>query len=101
MREGLKAARLDPTLGLLIDGGPRRQIVGDHPPWTPGSDHIAHGIEDHARRVIPLRRIFLHQRQVRSAKRPFFIANIAVVSALPAAFLVSHPKLDARLYLHS
>ena len=101
MREGFKAASLDPTLGLLINRGPRRQVIGHHSPGTTGFDHVADRVEDDPRGVVPLRRIFLEQGEVRSAKRPFFIADITVVTDLPTGLFSGHPKLDARMYLHS
>ena len=101
MRQRFKAARLDPALRLLMDRVPGRQIIGDHSPPTAGPDHIAHGVEDHPRGVFALRRLFFHQRQVRRAKRPFLIADIALVTGLMGGCFLWHPKRDAQMYLHS
>ncbi len=76
IHQGFKAARLDPALGLLVDRCPRRQIIGNHPPWTDGAYHVALPIEYGTHRVLPLGRTLDHQRQVGGDKGPLFIRNI-------------------------
>src|SRR5260221_2548702 len=101
VREGFKDPGSDPALGLIIDGMPGRQIVGDHPPRATRPHHVTQGVEHRPQGMISLRRVGLHGRQIRSAKRPFFISDIALVTALVSSFLLSHPKRDAHMYLHS
>ena len=95
VHHGLKAARLNPTLGLLLDGIPRGQIVGNHPPGTTRPHHIAQSIKDRSHRIVPLWGILPHQRQIRSTKPPFLIADIAWVIGSSASCFMCHPKLNA------
>ena len=66
----------------LIDGLPGRQSIGQQAPRTTGPDQLADRVEEPARSRLPLRRILLQQRQVRRAKRPFYIADSACRSGL-------------------
>src|SRR5208283_3063317 len=95
--------RLDPTLSLLMNRVPRRQVVGNHSPRTSGADHVAHRIEEPSNRVFALWRILFHQGQIGGAKLPLLIANIALVTGFCASgfeYFLCHPKLIAWLYLH-
>jgi mRNA interferase MazF len=58
---------------------------------------VPKGIEDFAQRINTLRRLFIHQRQVRGAKSPFFIAEITRIRCS----LLRHPKRNAGMYLQS
>src|SRR5262245_23137627 len=75
--DGLEYPRLAPPPRLLIDGGPRWEVVGQKPPLTAGLDHVTQGVEQLPQRMIALRRILAHQAQIRQQKLPFRIRNIA------------------------
>ena len=47
---------LEPALGLLVDGVPRRQVVGHKAPLAAAAHDVAQTIEDLPQGVIPLRR---------------------------------------------
>ena len=81
-----KAARVDPVTHLLIDHGPRRQVMrqqNQHAPMRPGFDDVTHAIEDLAQMMPPWTRRFGQQRQIRQIGRgegPFFVAHISGVT---------------------
>jgi hypothetical protein len=61
MDQRRKAAPLLPTLELLVDGGPRRQIVGQHAPLGAGSGQSAQSIEHFSEVVLALAGILPYQ----------------------------------------
>jgi hypothetical protein len=78
--DGLEDLRLDPAARLLVDRGPRWQIVRHKAPLESGPRNVAESIEELAQGMFPLRRILAHQCQVGSKKRPFIIRNIRRVA---------------------
>ena len=91
----LKASRPQPPLRLLLHDPPRREFMGHHPPGTPRPHQPTQCVEHPPQAMRPLRLRFFHQRQVRSAKLPLFIAHITRIR-FP---LCRHPKLNAGMYL--
>lgn len=91
----LKTPRIDPSPHLLIDHGPRRQIVGQKAPLAACLGNVAKCVEYIAKRIVPLRSVFAAQRQIRGYKRPLLIGNIARI-ARPNTFfhasIVSQPN---------
>ena len=66
-----------PALRLLVHRVPRRQVIRHHPPCRTRPHNVAQAVEDLAQRVVALRSILLHQRQVRRRKRPFIVTYVA------------------------
>jgi hypothetical protein len=87
MGHGLKAARLHPTLRLLINVLPGRQVMGHHAPLAAATHDVAQRVEKLAQRIVPLGRIFLHQHQVGTAKVPFCIAAAPLEGSIPSLLL--------------
>jgi len=56
-----ETARRKPTLGLLIDGFLRRQVMRQHPPGRTGPHQPAQTIEKLAQIVLALQGVCLHQ----------------------------------------
>lgn len=79
MDHGLEAAGLDPALGLLIDQGPGREVMGNEPPGSSGADHPARGIEDLTQVMPALASIQREKREVGRNKGPFLITDIGRV----------------------
>lgn len=86
-------ASTNPTLGLLIDRVPRRQVVRHHPPGCPSADQPAQAIEHFAQLVVSLGRIFAHQGQVGGREGPFIISYVTWVCF--SFHLVSIPALSS------
>lgn len=72
----LEAACRQPTLRLLVDCGPRRQVIRHPVPRRTGLDNVAEAIEHLAQRVFPLPNLFRLQRQIGRDQRPFLIGYI-------------------------
>ena len=97
---GFENPRFDPTLRLLPDREPGRQVVGQPPPGASITNQIAQRIKHLAQLMISLGRIRIHQGQIRGAERPFFIGDITGIPGFPGAFPVyflGHPKRNAWL----
>ena len=75
----LEDARIDPSLCLLVDGLPRRQVVGHVSPRRAGAHDPSQGVEDLAKVVIALGCVLSDERQIRSDERPLLVGNIARV----------------------
>src|SRR5919206_3804178 len=75
----LEAAGLYPTLSLLIDGVPGRQVVSHHPPRRSRPYYPPQTIEHFPQRVFPLWSFLGHQCQVRRDEAPLLVANITRV----------------------
>jgi len=100
MGHRFETSGFDPSLRLLLHRIPWCQIIGYHAPGTSRPHHVAQGVEDGSHRVIALWRIFFHQREIRGAKRPLFIGNIAGISDPTTSVLelfCCHPKRNAWL----
>ena len=108
LHHGFETARPNPTLRLLVDHVPRRQIVGHVAPLATGAHHVAKAVEHSSQRIVPLLRVLLAQCQVRCYKRPLLVRHIAGVTA-PLALLHAssmnnpapkpHPKENKRTKL--
>lgn len=83
----LEDARLEPPPRLLVDGLPRRQVVG-HAPWRASSHHPPETIEHFAQIVVSLEGVLPDEREVWGDKRPLFVGNVARVR-----FSSSHTKM--------
>lgn len=68
-----------------------------HPPWAASSDDVAQAVEEFAQGMITLRRILSHQTQIRCAKGPFLITDVAGINGSSlagwAGWLLGHPQL--------
>ena len=95
VRHGLEGAGADPTLGLLLDDEPGRELMGHQAPGTTRADQPAQRVENLPQRMFALRRPLLHQREVRGTERPLLIAHISRITAI----FVRHPEPNARMYL--
>src|SRR5215210_108225 len=76
---------------LLLDCIPRRQIIGQHPPGSPGAHKVTQRIKHLPQRMLALRSVLLHQTQIWSHKFPFLIADITRIW-LSKSFC-THPPL--------
>ena len=85
----LKAPGCQPTPCLLVDGGPRREVVRQKPPLCTGLDHPTQGIERISQSIVPLPGILTQQGQIGGHKCPLFIRYIARVR-----FSSFHTPLD-------
>ncbi len=65
-----------PPLDLLVDGLPRREVVGHHAPWRAGPHDPPQGVKDLSEVVDALRGVLADQRQVGSDEGPFFVRNV-------------------------
>src|SRR5215217_764636 len=90
----LEDSGVDPALGLLVDGLPRREVVWHHAPRGSGSHYPAQGIEDLAQVVDALRGVFAEQREVGGDERPLFVAHVGRVrlSVRHGGMLPSRPR---------
>lgn len=74
--DDLEDAWAEPASHLVIDGRPRREVVGQEPPARPGAGHPAQGVEDVARVMIALRGIEAYQGEIGEGELPFVVADI-------------------------
>src|SRR6266487_479369 len=77
--DSFKATGFEPTLRLLVDNRPGRQVMRHHAPLRSRSYNPAKTIKHFSQGVLSLWGIFRHQGQVRGHEAPFFIADIARV----------------------
>src|SRR5579859_96472 len=73
MHHLLKNTGFEPALRLLIDGGPRWQVIRHHPPLRSRPNNPAQAVEHFSQFIVSLWRIFSHQTQVWRDKSPLFI----------------------------
>lgn len=59
MGHDFKAACLHPTLRLLNDDGPERQIIGHERPWAARANLPSQGVENGSQRTLSLWGIFV------------------------------------------
>lgn len=59
-----------------IHRSPRRKIVRHRPPGNTVTDHIPKTVEQFPQIMMPLFRVFFHQKKIRDNQQPFFIADI-------------------------
>jgi hypothetical protein len=71
---------LDPPPGLLVDGGPGRQIGGHEAPLEAGAGDVAQAVEEFAQGMGALRGILTHQGEVGSQEGPFLIADVGGIA---------------------
>ena len=76
VHQGLKHPRREPPAGLLIDGMPRGQVVGQQPPPRARADDPTEAVENLPQVVVALRGIQAHEREVGGNQCPFFGADI-------------------------
>jgi len=101
VRHRLKTTGSNPAQCLLMNCGPRRQIVGQQTPRTTRPHHPSQGVEDRAQRVLALRRLLFHQGQISHTKLPLLIGHIGRVAAQFSGRWLVHPKFAAPLYSQS
>ena len=77
--KGLKHAGLEPALALVVHRRLGGQVVRHQPPRGPRADDPAQAIEDLAQAVLPLGRVFRHERQVGGHQGPLVITDITGV----------------------
>jgi hypothetical protein len=87
--DALEDAGKYPSLGLLVDRRPRRQIVRHKTPLIAGLDDVAKAIEHSPQGVLPLRRVLPAQSQIPRHKTPFLIAYVTRIHGL----LRPHPSI--------
>ena len=75
----LEDAGLDQAAGLLVHGGPRREVVRQQPPLAAGLDDISRGVEQLAEGMLALRGILPHQGQIRREKLPLGVGYVGGV----------------------
>src|SRR5215213_4552335 len=68
-----------PPPRLLVDGFPRRQVVGHVSPRRAGADHPPQSVEYLSEVVIALGCVLPEECQVRGDERPLFVGNVAWV----------------------
>ena len=96
MDDGFETTGLDPTLGLLIDRAPGRQVVGHHSPETSRAHEPAKAIEQLAQGIVALGRFFSHECQVLNAESPLVVVNVTRITLS----FICHPQRTAGMYLH-
>jgi hypothetical protein len=79
----LEAPGGEPPAGLLINGGPEREVVGQVPPVGFRLDQPANGVEQSLEVVPPLVAVLPQEGQVRGGERPLIIRHVR--SGKPAA----------------
>ena len=84
--------RLSPTL-LSRTTKSVNDVPGScHPPRPTHPHEITQRVKNFPQRVTPLRRLFFHQREIRSAKGPFLVADIARISFSDGCHPSSMPR---------
>jgi hypothetical protein len=76
---GVQHPGLEPPLALLLDGVPRRHIMGHQAPRCPRADNPPKPIINFAPAVFALRGVFGHEGQIGGYKGPFVIPDVAGV----------------------
>lgn len=82
VRHHLEHARLEPPSSLLVHRGPRREVIGQHPPWYAAANHVLQRVVDPPELVLTLRSILAHEAQAGRDERPFRIAAVTGVALL-------------------
>ena len=75
----LEHTRLEPSLRLLVDGFPRRQVVGHVSPRRAGAYDPPQPVQDLAKIVLALRGVLSDEREVWGHERPLFVRNVTGV----------------------
>lgn len=60
---------------LLVDGQPRRQVVGHHAPVRAHANEVAQTVEHLTQRIAALAGVFSQQHQVGGDEDPFLVAH--------------------------
>lgn len=76
-----KTPSAKPSLRLLINGFPRREVGWQQPPRRACASQSAQRVVQLSQIVLPLRGVLFHQCQIGRPKAPFFIRYIVWVSA--------------------
>lgn len=87
VRHHLEHARLEPPSSLLVHRGPRREVIGQHPPWYAAANHVLQRVVDPPELVLTLRSILAHEAQAGRDERPFRIAAVTGVALLGHAMV--------------
>jgi hypothetical protein len=74
-----KLLLFEPSLRLLINNIPRRQIVRHHSPGRSGADDPSQAIKNLAQGMLALWSVFGHQGQIGGDKRTFGVTDISWV----------------------
>src|SRR5215208_1760403 len=75
----LEDSRLEPSLRLLVDGFPRRQVVRHVSPRRAGAYDPPQPVQDLAKIVLALRGVLSDEREVWGHERPLFVRNVTGV----------------------
>src|SRR5215204_6389439 len=95
-----------PTLRLLVNGFPRREVVREHPPGGSGAHDPPQGVEDLTQIVGALRGVLADQCQVRGHESPFLVAHVSRIRlpvrhvrmlTLPTVHNTLYPQYPKRL----
>ena len=76
----LEDARFDPALGLLVDGGPGREVAGEVAPRSTGADHPSEPVEDGAEVVLALGGLGSEQGEIGGDEGPFLVGDVGGVA---------------------
>ncbi len=68
---------LNPASGLLVDGSPRWEVLGQEMPLTSCPRDITDGVEDFAQIAEALGCVVTHEQQVRKEQLPLVVTDIA------------------------
>ncbi len=69
MDDGIESARVEPALGLLVGGSPRREIVGEHAPRGTSAHEPAQAVESLVQVVVALGGIEGDEDEIRVTSR--------------------------------
>lgn len=86
---------VDPAPGLLVDGLPRRQVVRHAAPLQARAGDEAQPVEALAQRMVTLRRVLAHERQVGREKGPLLIGDIGWVRGAGCRIHTSNGTIPA------
>src|SRR5215216_5631678 len=75
----LEHSRLEPSLRLLVDGFPRRQVVGHVSPRRAGAYDPPQPVQDLAKFILALGGVLSDEREVWGHERPLFVRNVTGV----------------------
>ena len=97
MNHRSKDPGLEPSLSLLIDSFPGREIVRHPTPRSARTNQPAQAVEDFAKAMFSLRGVFIHQSQIRGDKCPFVVTDITRIRFSTHLLRLPYPKVHNRL----
>ena len=77
--DGLEASRGEPAAGLLVDGLPRGEVLGQVAPGGAAADQPSRGVEDIAQVVDALAGVLGEQAEIGDDELPFGVRDVAGV----------------------